>query len=342
MSNCIEIKKRGVAYRKILIFRIKILDFYNSLNKFEQYFEILKEIDEINEKIGVTIEFEKGYAFIICLIKNLEYNDEILKNKLINLYQAQFKIQIENIKKSEIEADFWGIIWGKKTNFALFLKEKYYILKGGDISNYLAIYSIKNAHYLRKIIDLIESLKIFQYKLFFHTETKRKDKIQIDLSLESKSLEKILQFSKISSEQLPREAISLQLATKSLFIHYLFKFLSSNQEITGEGERKLKIKLKKNAKAFLINHNFQEIRPSVYLCLDLKVIVIILRNFNLRLIKFCLKSYYSKYSLIFWATNGDLMKILENGTNLNKLKKCKIMKKKPDQKIWEKMLKLTP
>ena len=185
-------------------------------------------------------------------------------------------------------------------------------------------------------------MKIPQFALFFHYIYSNNDFPQVFFSIESYVLDKIIKFYELTTEQFSADSIIFNPPSKIAIMSYIIKFLNQCDKKIILAEKNEGDYANSTIEEVLESKKFQEIKPSVYLCNDKKILLVKLKSLNVRLIKFCLKVYYATHFIVFWIIDGenDLFKLLIHRTLLTKLKNCKIVKNNPSFKVWKKVLKI--
>ncbi len=279
-----------------------------------------------------SIEIDKNSMIFFCLTRECESSYIDQYHEFRKIIESSLGEKLEELTVNDVEKCFWDRFY-KNFNFSnIGLKEKSYEFKIKDRIAYLAIFSVKNSAILTNILDLIASLKMKEFRLYFNINLE--SNIEINLSIESESIDKISEFYLIISKNFPRECISLFLPSKSLFIQYLFKFLCLNHASLKKSPRFQNFLPRKK---FLKKLDFKEVRPHVFVHRKKPISVVILRKINLRFVKYYLKTYYPKYFLVFWVLNTNLIKILKKNTKIQSLRNCSVQNKIIDTQIWEKV-----
>ncbi len=336
-KNCIEIRRRGILYWRIFLFRTKIKDLHTIQSIPGLITEIPKKMKSFINSPFFSIEIDKDSLVFFYLTRENESSNNIYLKEFREIIENSNNFKLEELMDEELEERFWGCFY-RNTSFSnIKFEENYFKFCIKDRALHLAIFSIKDLKILKDLLDLIASLKIKQFKLYFNNNTEPISSTAINLSIESESSEKIQELYSIISNDFSRETISLYLPNKSLFTQYLLKFLNSNKNTISQSP---KFHYFRTPERFLKSFDFEEVRPLVFIHQKKLISVIILRKLNLRFVKYYLKTYYKKYFLIFWVMNQKLFHIIENNTKLRYLPNCSVQNKKKDVPFWEKALQI--
>ncbi len=297
---------------------------------------INQKLEPLKQSMLFSIEVCKNSAIFFYLIRGSESNNIDRLTELKKIIESVFCNKLEELMNDEVERCFWGIFY-KNIKFSdIRIEEKSYKFLIKERILHLAIFSLKNYEILTNIIELIASLKINEFKFYLKNNLDSNSKLDLNLSIESETMDKIQEFYKIISSNFSRESISLFLPNRPLFIQYLFKFLSFHRTLEGGP----KSRHFRSPQKFLKNLDFEEVRPLIFIHRKKRVSIIILRKINLRIVKYYLKTYYPNYFLVFWVLNAKLAKILKTKTKIQSLRNCSIQNKKLDMSIWEKTVQL--
>ncbi|OLS13868.1 MAG: hypothetical protein RBG13Loki_2545 [Promethearchaeota archaeon CR_4] len=335
-ENCIEIKKKGAVYWRIYLYRANITDIQIIPSISSLMIEICERIQVSKEHFFFSIEVDQNSVVFAFLTSGCESGPNIQQMNFETMCEKGLGCKIDKLRNEGIEKCFWGRFYNNISFSNIKCGEIYYEFSIKKRINYNSLYSIKKIEVLNDILDLIKGLKLKDYRLFFKQNLKIESKMEIKLCVESETVDKIQEFFTIISKNFSRDAISIYLPNKLLFIQLLFKFLNPS-----------KIKIKPNRinpfvqsqKKFLTNYGFQETRPQVFIHEEYLILVFFLKKINLRMIKYYLNTYYQKYLLVFWILNSKLFTILQKRTKLSTLKGCKIQNKKNELSFWEDVLK---
>ncbi len=336
-NNCIEIKRKGITYWRIFLFRANITDFEIIQSIPSLMCKLNQKMKILTQSVQYSIELNDSSLLFFYLTRDSEPVNIIHLTEFRKIIYNCFGNKIDELTNDDIQKAFWGL-FSRNTWFSnIKFDENCFKLLIKDRILHLAIFSIKDIKILTSILDLIASLKIKKFELYFNNNLESNSEIRIILSIASQTFDKIQEFYAIISSNFPRETISIYLPKKSLFVQYLFKFFGSNLfvKFTSSGFHPLFYPQK-----FLKSLGFEEVRPLIFIHKQKLVSVIILRKINLRLVKFYLKTYYGKYLLVFWILNPKLFNILDKNTKLQYLQNCRMHYKKKDTSFWEKTLQL--
>ncbi len=336
-NNCIEIKRKGMVYGRIFLFRVLIQDFHT----IELISSLMKTINQkmgnLRQNIVFSIEVSKNSVIFFYLTRESESKNNTHLDEFKKIIESSFDSNLEELMKNDTEKYFWGIFY-KSINFSdIIIEEKSFKLRVKERVIHLAIFSIKNFEILTNVLELLASFKIKEFRLYFKNNLDLVSKLDLNLSIESETIDKIQEFYKIISTNFSRESITLFLPNKSLFIQYLLKFLSFNRNLASQLP---KFHQFLSPQSFLKRLDFEQVRPLIYIHRKKLLSVIILRKPNLRLVKYFLKTYYPNYFLVFWVLNVKLSKILRNSTKIQSLPNCSLQNRRFDTSIWEKALQL--
>ncbi len=331
-NNCVEITRKGIVFWRIFLFRALFQD----LQKIELIPGVIKVINQkmgcVKQNILFTVETNKNSAIFFYLSRETESNNQLHLVEFKRIIEGAFCTKIEELMNNEVEKYFWGIFY-KNINFSdIRIEEKSYKFLIKERTVHLAIFSIQNFETLTNILELMTSLKLKEFRLYFKNNLESISKLDLYLSIESETINKIQSFYEMISNNFSRESIALFIPNKSLFIQYLLKFLSFKRIL---GSKLPKFHQFRSPQRFLKKLNFDEVRPLIFIHRNKLVSIIILRKLNLRSVKYYLKTYYEKYFLVFWVLNLKLSKVLKKNTKIQTLRNCSIQYKKLDTSIWE-------
>ncbi len=297
---------------------------------------INQEIGCFTQNIFFSIEAGKNSVIFFYLTRESESNIWAHLVEFKKIIESLIGNKLEELMKSDVEKCFWGTFY-KKINFSdIRIEEKSYKLLIKEHTIHLVLFSIKNLEILNNIMELIGGLKIKEFKLYFKNNLESTSKLDLNLAIESETIEKIQEFYDIISSNFSRESISLFIPNKPLFIQFMLKFLSFNRILESKFHKYYQFR---SPQKILKKLDFEEVRPLIYIHRKKLVSVIILSKLNLRFVKYYLKTYYPKYFLVFWVRNAKLSRILKKNTKIQSLRNCSIQNKKFDTNLLEKALK---